>query len=460
MFNGFLFNSFIFLTVAFIAIISLGGLAFSFVTIFMFKKSTHRLLRIINYIFKAIFLLLLFCYSQIIINFSDMSVIDGMGYSLFVSIVPLILSLILFIKTKDYVYLVDFIAYTLMCPVFVFIHVNVYSVTLLVGLLLQLSRQCYVLVSRFLLSKYDHHYYLAKASLEFIDERLAIHGRGYNEFQNHAFRDLMEKLNINKYDNFPSLWKNILKHCQTPINDLTLESCFVSIGQSVYCFKKHEEKNFFEIIAYCVDEEISIQQMIKDNYLIEQKQKEELNQYLLNIKAIEKEILIRQIKSNYHNLLGQRASIIQFILNDYFQKDELDFTLLKDKLLGTFDEINRVSAVNFDDELDNLIHTFAIAGFDILIDSNVRNLSPLKNSYFVDIIRECATNSLRHARASKLCISLDKDIITIVDDQCIPMTNIQESTGIHSIKQNAKSLHAEVEISSFPGYCVKLLVKN
>jgi len=181
----------------------------------------------------------------------------------------------------------------------------------------------------------------------------------------------------------------------------------------------------------------------------------------LNIKSIEKQNLLIHTKNNFHNLFGQRATIIQCILNDYYKNNFLDIKLLKEKLNNTLLEVKQTKEIDFDFGINNLMHSFALAGFNICIDPAILKMNNLRNTAFIDIVRECATNSLSHAKANVLNVQLtDKQTILIHDDKHLKLESLKESTGLDSIRLNANNLNLKVQFLFKDGFTIKLFSEH
>ncbi len=128
----------------------------------------------------------------------------------------------------------------------------------------------------------------------------------------------------------------------------------------------------------------------------------------------------------------------------------------KEKLIINLDEISKETTNDFKTEFNNLVKTFEMAGFNIILSTNIDDISLLNCKEFLDIVRECATNSLRHARANKLFVNIKINKvaikINIFDNKKLVIETLKESTGLFSIRENVKSMNGDIEIQFLDGF--------
>ncbi len=456
MFEQMFFNSLTRTLLCIILILSICGAGFAIGVTFITKRNKYWVLRLINYISKVFLFFLILIFVQFIKENNTLLDVNIMGYFLYFSIIPLSLSVALFIVRKDFVYLIDIVSYILFLPVFIYLGKQVYSVLIIIGVCIEFLRIVFTLIRGIEQDKNSYKFFLTKQSLDNIKEGLAIQGKKFNEFQNVPFQQFTNKLEINKYDSLENIRENLKNNtkCNKAVYD---QDTFVfKVQNDYFLVRRHIEINNYEIVVYCVNDEIKVKKLIEQNYHIEQAQNKALKEYVNNIKEIEKENIILQTKSNYHNILGERVSIIQCILNNYFSEDNFDMKSFKEKLIINLDEISKETTNDFKTEFNNLVKTFEMAGFNIILSTNIDDISLLNCKEFLDIVRECATNSLRHARANKLFVNIKINKvaikINIFDNKKLVIETLKESTGLFSIRENVKSMNGDIEIQFLDGF--------
>ena len=95
-------------------------------------------------------------------------------------------------------------------------------------------------------------------------------------------------------------------------------------------------------------------------------------------------------------------------------------------------------------------------GFNIEISGKIPKETP-KAKALVKIIRECATNAIRHANATKLFVNISQDRIEIFDNGKFINQKFIENTGIKGMRLNAETLDGELSISLNNGFKIIIL---
>src|SRR5574344_37061 len=290
MFNNLLFNTLVRSLVALIIVLLLMAFSFSLMMVILPKKQSYRLLKALNLVSKIIFVLYLLSFMQLIYVYNETEALNYFGFVMFIALIPTCLSIALFILEKDFKHLISSLTFILMSPLFAFVSSNAYSVTIIIGISVELVRQVYAFISHFFTDRFSSDYYVAKDALDLIDEGLAIQGNGYSEFQNLKFQAIMDRLNINKYDKVQNIWNEIINKDNLTRTKYEGDDIYIiSIDNDHICLKKQTAPNYFEIIAYLVNDEMNAKENIQKNFEVQTCQNQELENYIKNIKSIEKE---------------------------------------------------------------------------------------------------------------------------------------------------------------------------
>ena len=460
MFEQMFFNSLTRTLLCIILILSICGVGFVIGVFFVTKRNKFLVLRLVNYISKVVLFLIMLIFIQFMKENKTFIDVNIFGYFLYFAFVPLSLSVSLFILRKVSIYLIDIISYILFLPCFIYLGKTSYSILIVIGVCIEFLRIVFTLIRGIEQNKNRYKFFLTKQSLDNIKEGLAIQGKKFNEFQNVAFQQFMDRLEINKYDSLENIWDSFKNNTKYNKAVYDQDTFVIKVENDYFLVRRHIEDKNYEIVVYCVNDEIKVKKIIEQNFNIEKAQNKALKEYVNNIKEIEKEGIILQTKSNYHNILGEKVSIIQCILNDYFTKEKFDMKSFKEKLIINLDEINKETISDFKTEFHNLIKTFEMAGFDIVLSKNIDKIDLLNCKEFLDIIRECATNSLRHAKATKLFINIKNGKklieIRIFDNKKIATQSLSESTGLFSIRENVKSVNGKTDIKFVDGFEIRI----
>lgn len=191
---------------------------------------------------------------------------------------------------------------------------------------------------------------------------------------------------------------------------------------------------------------------------IENKQNElktkqtEILQMIENLDEIEKQKEVLTLKSKLHDIIGQRLFILHHIL-DVIDEKTFDLNSVKSLLKTMLDEIDNEDISEAQNLQNSIVTAFEMIGFNIEISGEIPKETP-KAKALVKIIRECATNAIRHANATKLFVNISDNKIEIYDNGKFANKSIIEGTGIKGMRLNAETLGGELIISKDNGFKV------
>ena len=177
-----------------------------------------------------------------------------------------------------------------------------------------------------------------------------------------------------------------------------------------------------------------------------------------NIDEIERQKEVLALKSKLHDIIGQRLFILHHILDVIDEKD-FDLNSVKNMLSAMLTEIDTDEISEAKSMQNSIITAFEMIGFKIIITGEIPS-DIKKSKALIKIIRECATNAIRHANATKLFVEISDDKIVIFDNGNIAENSVVENTGIKGIRLNASELNGEVDISTKNGFKITINIKN
>ena len=158
------------------------------------------------------------------------------------------------------------------------------------------------------------------------------------------------------------------------------------------------------IMAYDISEDDRIHRsMIVANADLE-RTRTELNESVENVQILADNDAILRMRANVHDVIGQRVSILHRYMED---GDISDDTLKKIEplLTGMLDELAQDSDIESSTTLDSVVSAFSIIGIQYEIHGELPEDKRLSN-LFVQIIRECSTNAVRHGQATEIYIHM------------------------------------------------------
>ena len=123
------------------------------------------------------------------------------------------------------------------------------------------------------------------------------------------------------------------------------------------------------------------------------------------------------------------------------------------------DEIDNEDISEAQNLQNSIVTAFEMIGFNIEISGEIPKETQ-KAKALVKIIRECATNAIRHANATKLFVNISDNKIEISDNGKFDNNLIIEGTGIKGMRLNAETLGGELNILTQNGFKVLIYKKE
>ena len=275
---------------------------------------------------------------------------------------------------------------------------------------------------------------------------LVLKGKGIKLINNKMY-EILDKLNIKK-----DYITNIIKQS---IDQLDKNYC-VKVEDKYYVFVINNN----EIITFDITEVYKLHQKLNEQ---NKKLKENNKKILLsidNIEELEKEKNLLKLKNKYHDILGQKLSILQQYLNKENITQE-NFEEIKFMIQKMFIDIEDTDDTNTN--LENLIKIHKKNGTDIIIDGKLPQNKETAKVFF-EIIREATTNAIRHAGSSKVFVNiketLEETYMIITNDGRKPNEFITENQGIKDMRRKVKKLGGMFYISTVPEFSVNISIKN
>lgn len=177
----------------------------------------------------------------------------------------------------------------------------------------------------------------------------------------------------------------------------------------------------------------------------------ELKDKIANLHILSKEGETQRAKTRVHDILGQRLTVL---LRTIRSKQQLDVDLFAFLSKGLMDELkaNR-NVAGPADELNNIRQIFTAIGVDITFEGRLpKNIQQAQ--IFIDIIRESATNAVRHGLATRISIksklSGDAYHLTITNNGRRVLAPITPGGGITGMKKQVETHGGILNINTQP----------
>lgn len=232
---------------------------------------------------------------------------------------------------------------------------------------------------------------------------------------------------------------------------------------SAWMFTKTEiqiqRKNYIHISASDVSQvwKMTVKLQNQDKEL--RHKSDELKKTISKIYILSKKKEIENAKMRAHDILGQRLSLLLRIIQD---KNSIDYDLLVSLSKGLLDEVKAERETTGPyDKLNSIQQVFS----DIGVNVKIQGQFPYKieqASLFVDIIRESATNAVRHGFATQ--INIKSELIegiynlTIDNNGYTTNTPIIPGSGIQAMREKIKDQDGYLDITHHPVFTLSVVL--
>lgn len=385
-------------------------------------------------------------------NFKNTPICEILAYY---SALILVFELGLMLAKKDYKFAMDFPFLIMLLPFWKYANETLSVVFIVIGVVYLFAKSLTILLNSLTKLKSNINYYSLKEALDGLKTAVMFESEFNVVYENLAMKILLEKLNIKQNQSSLEIWQSIKSRENSKIVDE--QNILVFLDKKVYSFSMIKQSKT-QIYAFDITKE----------YLttteIENKQKElkikqtEILQMIENLDEIERQREVLSLKSKLHDIIGQRLFILHHIL-DVVDEKNFDLNNVKSLLKTMLDEIDNEDISEAQNLQNSIVTAFEMIGFNIEISGEIPKETP-KAKALVKIIRECATNAIRHANATKLFVNILDHKIEISDNGKFDNTTIMEGTGIKGMRLNAETLGGELNILTQNGFKVLIFKKE
>ena len=276
---------------------------------------------------------------------------------------------------------------------------------------------------------------------------LVLKNKNTIRLQNSIMRELLNKLSIKK--NYIEELKN--KAQNTISGDYT-----ILVDNKAWLFIVNRED--LEVVAVNINEEYKLQQKIEaQNKEIENNNKE-IIWTIENMEYIEKQKESQELKSKFHDLLGQSFSMLQQYLNqDNLESKNIEDIKFMIREMFTDMEDKEDAEVN----LRNLVEAHKNTGTEINIVGKLPKNKEVAKVFF-EIIREAVTNAIRHADSTQVNVqikdTLDETELIITNKGKKPKGTIIEHQGIKGMRRKAQKIKGNLYITTKPDFKIDVKI--
>lgn len=389
-----------------------------------------------------------FCvvWAFIFFNFKNTPICEILAYY---SALVLVFELGLMLAKKDYKFAMDFPFLIMLLPFWKYANETLSAVFIVIGVVYLFAKSLTILLNSLTKLKSNINYYSLKGALDGLKTAVMFESEFNVVYENLAMKTLLEKLNIKQNQSSFEIWQSLKSRENFKIIDK--QNILVFLDKKVYSFSMIKQSKT-QIYAFDITKEYLTTTEIENKQNELKTKQTEILQMIENLDEIERQREVLSLKSKLHDIIGQRLFILHHIL-DVIDEKTFDLNSVKSLLKTMLDEIDNEDISEAQNLQNSIVTAFEMIGFNIEISGEIPKETP-KAKALVKIIRECATNAIRHANATKLFVKISNNKIEISDNGKKQNTSFIEGTGIKGMRLNAETLGGELIISKDIGFKV------
>lgn len=389
-----------------------------------------------------------FCvvWAFIFFNFKNTPICEILAYY---SALVLVFELGLMLAKKDYKFAMDFPFLIMLLPFWKYANETLSAVFIVIGVVYLFAKSLTILLNSLTKLKSNINYYSLKEALDGLKTAVMFESEFNVVYENLAMKTLLEKLNIKQNQSSFEIWQSLKSRENFKIIDK--QNILVFLDKKVYSFSMIKQSKT-QIYAFDITKEYLTTTEIENKQNELKTKQTEILQIIENLDEIERQREVLSLKSKLHDIIGQRLFILHHIL-DVIDEKTFDLNSVKSLLKTMLDEIDNEDISEAQNSQNSIVTAFEMIGFNIEISGEIPKETP-KAKALVKIIRECATNAIRHANATKLFVNISNNKIEISDNGKKQNTSFIEGTGIKGMRLNAETLGGELIISKDIGFKV------
>jgi signal transduction histidine kinase len=210
-----------------------------------------------------------------------------------------------------------------------------------------------------------------------------------------------------------------------------------------------------QILALDITNEDILAQEIETTNAALERTGSELIEAIKNIEQAEKAKEILRIKVNLHDMLGQRLSILHHFLESKNAPRQID--RIKALLSGFTESIKTPYGKAKVSDLQTLVNSYAMVGTALHI-AGVPPQDEVAAQVLAQIMRECATNALRHGNAKNVYAIFDETecayTLSMQNDGAPPPSVIHEGGGFQGMRLRLRKVNGSLQIRTVPDFCI------
>ena len=184
-----------------------------------------------------------------------------------------------------------------------------------------------------------------------------------------------------------------------------------------------------------------------------QQRSEELKRTIADLHALSQEREAQKAKMRAHDVLGQRLTLL---LRTVRNEQALDYGLLRALSRSLLEELKAgQSEPAPEDFLESLRQKFASIGVELKTEGALPE-DPQRARLFVDLIREGATNAVRHGFATCILAQMRPARLRVTNNGPPPPEDFTEGGGLGGMRRKLEPFGGALRITSSPQFVLEI----
>lgn len=388
----------------------------------------------------------------IFFNFKNTPICEILAYY---SAVIFVFEMSLMFHKKAFFMAVDFPFFIMMLPFWKYANATLSVVFIVIGVGYLFAKSLTIFLNSITNLKSNINYYSLKEALDGLKTAVMFESKFDVVYENLAMKNLLEQLKIKQNQSSSEIWQNLKSRQNSKIIDE--QNILVFLDEKTYSFSIIKQSKT-QIYAFDITKEYLTTSEIQNKQNELKVKQSEIVKMIENVDEIEKQKEVLSLKSKLHDIIGQRLFILHHILESIEEKN-FDLNHVKNMIATMLNEIDCDEISEVEAMQNSIVTAFEMIGFHIEISGEMPKETQ-KAKALIQIIRECATNAIRHANATKLFVKILENKIEIFDNGKFTNQSIVEGTGIKGMRPNAETLGGELTTSAENGFRVIIKLKN
>ena len=322
-------------------------------------------------------------------------------------------------------------------------------------------RSIILVINEFENRLYNPGVYIIKEALDTLNSGVIFANKnGQITYINNSMKIYLDELNIPQHNRINKII-NQLSLLEIKDRKISKNDMIIYCNNKTLNFKYTKEfpsQSNIQLICNDISEEEKVFRELDETKNQLNMIQNDLKNTLQDINNIQKEKEILRLKGNIHDSMSQRLSILHCYIIE--NKTE-DIKQIKQLINSMLNEMYDVSSSNISSRIDNIVNSFALINVSLNINGELPN-SKKKADFIVKVIRECATNAVKHGQANEINVTItvkeDKMHHIIIDNNGLPIKNVVDGNGLKNIKYQLSQLNGSINIVSEPSFYIEFII--